>query len=229
MIEMYSFFSNYRKLIETTIKDFLQNSKPFEIDQTMSDSTRAVGDGLQKYISTNFLKLFNNTIPIRCFNSKFNRRSMEDFSFEDDEKNYYAVDVKTHNLSTGFNMPNLISVERLTKFYRKNSNYFVLLIIEYECKLSQVNISKYYLEFSGVHFIPIEFFDWDCLTIGALGWGQIQIINSNKIMINENNNRKKWMLQLISKLLNEFYPNEKNKIQERIKYFAKEKIFWNNC
>src|SRR6266850_707636 len=26
-----------------------------------------------------------------------------------------------------------------------------------------------------VHFVPIEFLSWNCLTIGALGWGHIKI------------------------------------------------------
>ena len=25
-----------------------------------------------------------------------------------------------------------------------------------------------------VLFVPLEFLSWDCLTLGALGWGQIQ-------------------------------------------------------
>ncbi len=42
-----------------------------------------------------------------------------------------------------------------------------------------------------VTFAPIEFFDWDCLTIGALGWGQIQIANANVVKIVPKNSRKK--------------------------------------
>ena len=47
-----------------------------------------------------------------------------------------------------------------------------------------------------VRFIPIEFLGWDCLTIGALGWGQIQIANSNRITINPHYSRKRWMIEL---------------------------------
>ena len=36
---------------------------------------------------------------------------------------------------------------------------------------------------SEVLFSPIEFLDWNCLTVGALGWGQIQIANSNNIRV----------------------------------------------
>ena len=38
---------------------------------------------------------------------------MEDLAFKDLNGKYYAMDVKTHNLDTNFNMPNLISVKRL--------------------------------------------------------------------------------------------------------------------
>lgn len=32
--------------------------------------------------------------------------------------------------------------------------------------------------------------DWSCLTLGALGLGQIQIVNSNNIVINEQYTKK---------------------------------------
>ena len=35
--------------------------------------------------------------------------------------------------------------------------------------------------------------DWSCLTVGALGWGQIQIKNSNNIVISEQYTKKQWM------------------------------------
>ena len=55
--------------------------------------------------------------------------------------------------------------------------------------------------------ITAKMLDWSCLTLGALGWGQIQIANSNIITINPNNTRKTWMLQLCD-MLDIFYPND---------------------
>ena len=69
-----------------------------------------------------------------------------------------------------------------------------------------------------VIFSPIEFLDWECLTVGALGWGQIQIANSNNIKLIDRYSRKKWMLQLCDTLF-EFYPKEIAKIQDRIGRF----------
>jgi hypothetical protein len=81
------------------------------------------------------------------------------------------------------------------------------------------------INFNEVKFIPIEYLSWSCLTLGALGWGQIQIANSNKISINQTQTRRQWMLQLCD-ALELFYPNEISKINERIERFKKVRIFW---
>ena len=114
-------------------------------------------------------------------------------------------------------MPNLTSVERLARFYEDDKNYFVVLVIAY-------NLLRSHVKVEGVHFVPIEFLSWDCLTIGALGWGQIQIANSNNILITPQG-RKKWMIELCNTLF-EFYPTEIGKIKERIGYFKKVKARW---
>ncbi len=115
-------------------------------------------------------------------------------------------------------MPNLTSVERLARFYESDSNYFVLLLVKYSLEGTHVVISD-------VNFVPIEFLDWDCLTIGALGWGQIQIANSNRIIVKRHNSRKQWMIELCDIML-EFYPKEIGKIGERIEYFRRVKQRW---
>lgn len=76
-----------------------------------------------------------------------------------------------------------------------------------------------------ITFAPIEFFSWDCLTLGALGWGQIQIANANSVKIMPKNKRKNWMIEMCDNLL-EFYPKEIGKINERINYFKRMKRFW---
>lgn len=70
-----------------------------------------------------------------------------------------------------------------------------------------------------------KFLAWDCLTLGALGWGQIQIANANVVNLAPKNSRKKWMLELCDTLL-EFYPKEIGKITERIIHFKKIRKFW---
>ena len=156
----------------------------------------------------------------RCadYQSDFARRAMADLAFKDNDGFYYVVDVKTHREETKFNMPNLTSVHRLARLYEDDSNYFSLLIVRYSMLETTAQISD-------VYFVPIEFMGWDCLTIGALGWGQIQIANSNNIRINEGYSRKKWMLELCD-VMAEFYPKEVLKITDRIGYFEKVKLFW---
>jgi hypothetical protein len=143
---------------------------------------------------------------------------MADLAFEDTVGLYYVVDVKTHRLRTKFNMPNLASVERLARFYEDNKNHFVLLIIDYEMDGLRAVVDR-------VTFVPIEFLGWDCLTIGALGWGQIQIANANRITVNPRYSRKTWMIELCDTLL-EFYPREIAKIDKRIAHFQKLRAQW---
>ena len=143
---------------------------------------------------------------------------MADLAFTDREGFYSIVDVKTHREDTSFNMPNLTSVERLSRFYGSDLNTFSLLIIRYAIIGTKITATE-------VIFTPIEFLNWECLTVGALGWGQIQIANSNNIKLIDGYSRKKWMLQLCDTLF-EFYPKEILKIQTRIDRFDQEKTYW---
>jgi hypothetical protein len=115
-------------------------------------------------------------------------------------------------------MPNLTSVERLARFYEDDKNYFVMLMARY-------HVDRVRVVFTDVIFAPIEFIDWSCLTIGALGWGQIQIANSNRILLNPQYARKQWMLELCDILLG-YYPREIAKITERIHHFEAIKAYW---
>ena len=101
-----------------------------------------------------------------------------------------------------------------------HTNHFVLLLISYRANGAN-------LHFEACTFVPIEMLDWSCLTLGALGWGQIQIANSNIITINPNNTRKTWMLQLCD-MLDIFYPNEIAKITQRISHFQSIRNYWLN-
>ena len=179
-------------------------------------STRAVGDAIQTILSEQFQSLLGDLCT--QYSAAFARRAMADLAFTDKDDFYYVVDVKTHRLDTKFNMPNLTSVERLARFYEDDSNYFVILIVKYEIEGTRVGAKQ-------VHFIPIEFLGWDCLTIGALGWGQIQIANANIININEGYSRKRWMLELCDVMI-DFYPKEIGKIHERLDYFKRVKEYW---
>lgn len=209
------FYSDRYIKLEQKILEVL-NSQPDFLSASTVNSPRAVGDAVQDILAVNFEKIIGKLGL--DYSAKFARRAMADLAFKDKDGFYYVVDVKTHRLDTVFNMPNLTSVERIARFYEDDSNYFVILKADYEVTKTKVVIKK-------VHFVPIEFLSWECLTIGALGWGQIQIANSNRMKLIPQNSRKKWMIQLCNNLF-EFYPNEISKINERVLYFKKVKAYW---
>jgi len=210
------FYTAEHKNVEQKIKNFLNAQEEFLSGNTVK-STRATGDAIQDILSTHFQSIVGETHCVN-YSSEFARRAMADLAFEDCDKFYYVVDVKTHRTSTKFNMPNLTSVERLARFYEDDKNYFVILYIGYDVQRLRVVVTD-------VKFVPIEFLDWECLTLGALGWGQIQIANANRIVIKPQNPRKRWMLELCDALF-EFYPREVAKINERIKHFERVRSFW---
>jgi len=210
------FHSDRYKVVQSKVKDFLNRQDEFLSGSTVK-STRAVGDAIQDILSEHFQSILGKDICAN-YSSDFARRAMADLAFEDTDRFYYVVDVKTHRLSTKFNMPNLTSVERLARFYEDDKNYFVLLMVDYEIEGLRAVIEN-------ITFVPIEFLGWDCLTIGALGWGQIQIANSNLVTINPGYSRKKWMIELCDTLL-EFYPKEIAKIDKRIERFKRIRDQW---
>ena len=209
------FYTDKYKEIERKILSFLNVQKDFLSERSIN-SPRAVGDAIESVVSENFETILGDVI--KEYSLSFARRAMADLAFTDKDGFYYVVDVKTHRLDTKFNMPNLTSVERLSRFYEEDVNYFVLLKIDYQVEGTKVVI-KY------VTFAPIEFFNWGCLTLGALGWGQIQIANANNVIIAPKTSRKSWMLELCDTLL-EFYPKEIGKIGERIDRFKQVRKFW---
>lgn len=202
--------------IEQGACEFL-NGQQGEFRGAASHSPRAVGDIAQVLIAENFERIAPKGL-IAKYSKDFARRAMADLAFEDTEEHYYVVDVKTHRTSSNFDMPNLTSVERLARFYEDDANYFVVMMLVYDVRDGEV-------KFQHVNFVPIEFLDWNCLTLGALGWGQIQIANSNRISIRPMYSRKKWMIELCDGLL-EFYPREVGKIEKRIAYFEKVRARW---
>jgi len=210
------FYTNSYKKIENKIKNFLNKYPDFLGKDTVS-STRATGDAIQHILEDNFQDMLGRFS--KEYSGKFARRAMADLAFTDQKDLYYIVDVKTHRLETKFNMPNLTSVERLARFYEDDTNYYVILMVAYNV------VSDVHIHVKRVHFVPIEFLSWDCLTIGALGWGQIQIANANNIVVNHGYSRKKWMLELCDVLF-QFYPREIEKVKGRIEYFKKVKKQW---
>lgn len=196
-----------------------ENSARIVPSQSLN-SPRAVGDNVQEYLAEEGLEQALKRTDIVNVQNDFTRRSMEDIAFTDGQGNYYAVDVKTHNINTQFNRPNLISVQRLAKFYKNDTNTFCILIISYK-------VENKTIVFTDCKFKPIEEFSWNgCLTLGALGWGQIQIYDANKLAFNNPSiGRKRWMLELCD-TLEKFYDEEIGKINERKLWFSSIRNYW---
>ncbi len=212
---MNNFFSNsYYKEIELNIFNFLNKNLDL-IPKNILNSPRSIWDKIEEIIRNN---IENIIIWIKDYQWEFERRAMADLAFWDENWNFYVIDVKTHNLETEFNMPNLISVQRISKFYRNDNSFFVILKVDY-------SISKW-LIINKVEFTAIEHIDRSCLTLWALWWWQIQISNANIVRINRQQNKKDRMLFLCNKMIDSFYPNEIYKISDRIEYFRVEKSFW---
>ncbi len=212
------FHDGSHKDIQRKIKAFLNEQDNFLTTST-AQSPRAVGAAIEAILADNLQEVLG---PELCnnYSADFTRRAMADMAFEDRNKFHYKVDVKTHRLSAKFSMPNLTSVKRLAKFYEDDNNYFTILMVSYNIDGIRVIVDE-------VYFVPIEFLGWDCLTIGALGWGQIQIANSKIVTIHEGYSRKSWMVELCDTLM-KFYPKEINKINSRIERFQKVKKHWGN-
>lgn len=181
-----------------------------------SASTRAVGDAIEAVISTRFESVLGNEVT--DFVSELPRRDMADFEFTDRCGTRYLVDVKTHRVDTAFNMPNLTSVKRLIDLYEASNVFFMVLLIRYRVEDSNILVAS-------VDFAPIEWIEWGCLTIGALGWGQVQIADSENVVVNPRQSRQQWMTQLCDALLR-FYPGEVAKIQARIEFATRARERW---
>lgn len=209
------FYEGHQEGIANAIREFLNTAPEFLSPQTAS-STRATGDAIEELISEQFDTLLGDWC--REYSSNFSRRAMADLAFRDREDFYCVVDVKSHREDTRFNMPNLTSVERLSRFYEDDRNIFSVMMITYTLDGNRIEVTD-------VMFEPIEFLDWDCLTVGALGWGQIQIRDSNRIMVNQGFSRKDWMLALCDIMFG-FYPQEILKIEDRIERFRNVRTIW---
>jgi hypothetical protein len=209
------FHSDDYQAIQQGIRDLINNSEDFLTVRT-AQSPRAAGDAIEDVVATSFGKILGD----HCgeYSANFARRAMADLAFKDQNGLYYIVDVKTHRIDTHFNMPNLTSVDRLSRFYEDDSNFFTLLLISYKIEGVAATVTN-------VTFVPIEFLSWNCLTIGALGWGQIQIANSNNVTVNHGYSRKQWMLEFCDVML-EFYPKEIAKIGDRALRFERVRAFW---
>ena len=208
-------FSQANRLrINAELKNALNQNSDYLSDHT-STSTRAAGDAVQSLIGEKLGFILGDLAG--DYPDTFARRAMADLAFTDTDGNYHVVDVKTHRSDVSFSMPNLILVERLCRFYEVGDNYFDILLVDYSVSGNAATVSS-------CEVMPIEWLDWSCLIIGALGWGQIQIANAKNVRVRPQP-RREWMLTFCERIL-AFYQKEIAKVSKRIVYFEKARAFW---
>ena len=161
------YYGGHHRRVARDVADYLNSTRDYLSPHTVS-SPRAVGDAIQALIAERFDSFLGDWC--REYSSDFARRAMADLAFVDRDGICSVVDVKTHREDARFNMPNLTSVERLARLYESDESVFAVLMVRYAVQDTSVSVSE-------ALFSPIEFLDWECLTVGALGWGQLQIAN----------------------------------------------------
>ena len=123
--------------------------------------------------------------------------------------NQLMIDVKTHFIQKdGFSMPNLISIKRLKAILEDHTKDLAYVFVDYTRNSTTVTIKS-------VKIISIHQFDWNDLTIGALGNGQLQIKNAN-LAINESALTKDLWFQILKTKAVEFYNKQILKAQKQI-------------
>ena len=122
------YYDGHNKEVAKSIKNYINSSPDFLSPQT-AGSPKATGDALESLVAERFDSFLGNWC--REYSSDFARRAMADLAFTDKDGIYSVVDVKTHREDTQFNMPNLTSVERLSRFYESDTNVFALIMVKY--------------------------------------------------------------------------------------------------
>lgn len=138
-------------------------------------------------------------------------RSVDDFSIVVGDYVIMA-DVKSHYVQDeGFSMPNLISVKRLKNILEDPTKELIYIFVDYTRQGTKVTLTE-------VKVLSVYQIDWQDLTIGALGLGQLQIKNANNAINESMVGREVWFQILKTKTI-EFYNKELNKIQKQIDFW----------
>lgn len=182
----------------------------------ITESVRTAGDKIPEVLISGIKDILGPFASNYIFPTS--RKKSANIIFDGEDGLKYNIDIITHNIETEFNMPNITSVDKLQELYVDNRNIFVVLLIDYKPSEPRNNIVN-------VHFTPIEFLSWECLTIGALGAGQIQIRKASVITKIEKYSRKTWMNDFTEHMI-EFYVNENYKLSERLLKANRTRLEW---
>jgi hypothetical protein len=188
-----------KKIINNKLNDSI--GKSFN---TTNLQQRGVADVIEKYICEQIIKIDNKELIIEQSKTK---KSLEDVQIKNNQE-LYKIDIKTHDLNSDFSMPNLISVDRLKKFYENNNNHLMYIIISYTTNNNITQIKNIEIRY-------IEELSWEILGIQNLGKGQLQIKNMNNELIFVEPNREEWINTLKQNMI-KFYKKQIIKTQKLI-------------
>jgi hypothetical protein len=196
-----------RSIIKKTMKKIINNILNDSIGKSFDTTNlqqRGVADVIEKYICEQITKIDNKELIIERSKTK---RSLEDVQIKNNQE-LYKIDIKTHDLNSDFSMPNLISVDRLKKFYENNNNHLMYIIISYTTNNNITQIKNIEIRY-------IEELSWEILGIQNLGKGQLQIKNLNNELIFVEPNREEWIKTLKQNMI-KFYKKQIIKTQKLI-------------
>ena len=157
----------------------------YNVDENLMQ--RGVADIIEQDVSRIILNLKSQIIK-ESYEAK-SKRSIEDVGLVTKDYDDVKIDIKTHDTESELSMPNLISISRLKKFYENDRNLLLYVFVKYINHGNNVQVLQ-------VKVKPIEQINWECLTIGNLGKGQLQITDMNKISFQNFMTRKDWMERL---------------------------------
>lgn len=202
--------------LESELLTQLQNHRPEFLTASTASSTRAAGDAIQTIVCDELPELVRDITGLWA--EDLSRRAMADARFRTEDGTVYEIDVKTHRTDTSFSMPHLISFHRLADFYEDPKNMFLVVLVSYSVLGNAAT-------FSSCRVFPIEWLAWESLTLANLGKGQIQIKNTRKLSVIDNQDRAAWMVELCDRVLS-FYEREAGKLLTRGEKFRQLRDRW---
>jgi hypothetical protein len=182
------------------VKKGLETLKDTKIDVS-NIQQRGIGDKIEDIVCEFITKLNTTEMVVESATS---RRSMEDIQILNSGC-VYKFDTKSHNVDSDFSMPNLVSIDRLKRFYNNDRNFLCYIFVDYKVDLDVATIVN-------IDVRLIEELHWDILAIQNLGKGQLQIKNMNNELKFVDINRTIWMDKLKENAVI-YYDNLINKIK----------------
>ena len=193
---------------KTVVKEYIQNLltenlKSFEL--VNGGMQRTVGDLVESRVTEILMNSKSDLITET--KGPRSKKSIEDVTLVSDLVSFY-IDPKTHDMGSGFSMPNLTSIDKIKKLFSSDKKELIYVSVSYTNENGWVNI----------HDIKV-FFIWELdisiLGVGALGKGQLQIKNAKKNLVFTDKGKQKWYADF-KKLVQEYLKKQLIKINKQI-------------